>query len=243
MEVHHHSNTLAKEKHFRHYLFDFLMLFLAVSAGFFVENIREHYVEKKRARELGASLIKDMQKDTAQLNWLKHFGELKRIRLDSLYDLLNTPLHQINTRIYYRLAKNIQITFEFAPSNGTINQLKNAGYLRYFPNDSLPGFLSEYDFLYKDNQGGDGIVTDLIYNKYYDLLIKTSDIRLLRIEMANKEVPDSVGVSPIAAEDLKALKGIIILIRRSYQAYDQEWSDMIKKAMQIMEYLHRSLHL
>lgn len=243
MEVHHHSNTPAKEKHFRHYLFEFLMLFLAVSAGFFVENIREHYVEKRRATGLAASLIKDMQKDTAQLSWLQHFGELKRMRLDSLYDLLNQPLDQINTKTYYRLAKDIQITFVFAPSNGTINELKNAGYLRYFPNDSLPGFLSEYDFLYKDMEGSDAIITNLIYNKYYDLLVKTSDSRLLRIEMANKEVPENVGIPSITAEDLKALKGIIILIRRSYQAYDAEYSDITKKAVQIMEYLHRSLRL
>src|SRR5689334_21556703 len=105
MEVHHHSNSSIKEKHFRHYLFDFLMLFLAVSAGFFVENIREHYVEKKRARELGASLIKDMQKDTAQLSWLQHFGALKRGRLDSLYELLNQPFSKIPSRSFYRLAK------------------------------------------------------------------------------------------------------------------------------------------
>jgi hypothetical protein len=219
------------------------MLFLAVSAGFFVENIREHMMEKKRAKGLAASLVKDMQKDTAQLSWLRHFGALKRDRLDSLYELLNQPFNKIACRTFYRLAKNIQITFVFAPANGTMNQLKNAGYLRYFPNDSLPGLLSEYDFLYKDNEGSDGIVTNLIYNKYYDLLIKTSDSRLLRIEMANKELPDSIGIMPIAAEDLKALKGNITLIRRSYQAYDQEWSDMIKKAVQIMEYLHRSLHL
>src|SRR6266704_2371549 len=113
MEVHHHSNVPAKGKHFRHYLFEFLMLFLAVSAGFFVENIREHMVEKKRAKGLAASLIKDMQKDTAQLSWLQHFGELKSARLDSLYELLNQPFNKIPSRTFYRLAKNIQITFVF----------------------------------------------------------------------------------------------------------------------------------
>src|SRR5689334_24372254 len=104
MEVHHHSNSSIKEKHFRHYLFDFLMLFLAVSAGFFVENIREHYVEKKRARELGASLIKDMQKDTTQLSWLLHFNHLKESQMDSMYDLLDQPFNHINSKTYYHLA-------------------------------------------------------------------------------------------------------------------------------------------
>lgn len=239
----HHTHAPAKEKHFKHYLFEFLMLFLAVSAGFFVENIREHYVEKKRATVLTASLIKDMQKDTTQLSWLLQFTQLKESQLDSFYDLLNDPFNKINSKTYYHLAKNIQITYSFAPSNGTINELKNAGYLRYFPNDSLPGLLSEYDFLYKDNEGMDQIITDLVYNKYYDLFIKTSDGRLFHIEMANKEIPDSTRILPIAANDLKALKGIVTAIRRSYQAYDGDYSDLRKKAIQIIDYLHRSLKL
>ena len=243
MEVHHHSNSSIKEKHFRHYLFDFLMLFLAVSAGFFVENIREHYVEKKRAGELGASLIKDMQKDTTQISWIQKFNQLQESRLDSFYELLNQPLNKIDSRTYYRLAKNIQISYSFSPSNGTINQLKNAGYLRYFPNDSLPGFLSEYDFLHTDNEEETRIVADLLYHKYFDLLIKTSDPQMLYKEEVKEEVPDSMGLPLIATDDLKTLKGTIIMVRRMYKTYEEEYNDIRKKAVQIMEYLHRSLHL
>ena len=41
MEVHHHPHV-RHSKRWKDYLFEFLMLFLAVSAGFFVENQREH---------------------------------------------------------------------------------------------------------------------------------------------------------------------------------------------------------
>lgn len=241
MEVHHHSHPEGKK--IRHYLFEFLMLFLAVSAGFFVENIREHFIEKKRARGLAVSLIKDMQKDTAQISWLDHFGHLKEMQLDSMYDLLDQPFSRINSRIYYDLAKNIQVSYALTSSNGTINQLKNAGYLRYFSNDSLPGLLSEYDFLLKDNEGEDVILTDLVYNKYYTLLIKTSDSRLLHLEMADKAVPDSIGITQIEAGDLKALRGIITVIHRVYNAYKRGYYAQRKKAEQIIEYLRRSLHL
>lgn len=241
MEVHTHSHT--ERKRFTHYIWEFLMLFLAVSAGFFVENIREHMVEKKRATVLAAALIKDLQKDTAQLTWLLDFGKVKKAQIDSFCDLLNQPFNQIPSRTYYHLATNIQSSFDFAQTNGTINQLKNAGYLRYFSIDSLPGFLSEYDFLYKDAAGTDAIVADLIYNKFYALEIKTSDSRLLRIAEDRAEVPDSIGILPIAADDLKALKGIVVMIRRNYTAYQVEYNDLRTKAVQIMEYLHRSLHL
>jgi hypothetical protein len=49
MEVHAHTHT--ERKKWTHYLWEFLMLFLAVTLGFFVENQREHYIEKKRAKE------------------------------------------------------------------------------------------------------------------------------------------------------------------------------------------------
>ncbi|MEO7047957.1 MAG: hypothetical protein ABI091_21845, partial [Ferruginibacter sp.] len=45
--------THAQELHklpghgFKHYFFEFFMLFLAVTLGYFVENIREHYVNKE----------------------------------------------------------------------------------------------------------------------------------------------------------------------------------------------------
>src|SRR5687768_10481992 len=44
MEVHHHPHVHHSTK-WKSYLYEFLMLFLAVTAGFFVENQREHYIE------------------------------------------------------------------------------------------------------------------------------------------------------------------------------------------------------
>jgi hypothetical protein len=48
MEVH-HSSHVQHSKKWKDYLYEFLMLFLAVTAGFFVENQREHFIENKRA--------------------------------------------------------------------------------------------------------------------------------------------------------------------------------------------------
>jgi len=67
MEVHHHTAP-KKEKHFKHYLFEFLMLFLAVSAGFLVENQRVHIVENKREKIFIKSFVEDLKQDTANIN-------------------------------------------------------------------------------------------------------------------------------------------------------------------------------
>src|SRR5690348_14603822 len=60
MEVHHHPHVHHSKK-WKDYLFEFLMLFLAVSGGFFVENLREENVEHHRAQVLATSLYKDLQ--------------------------------------------------------------------------------------------------------------------------------------------------------------------------------------
>jgi hypothetical protein len=48
MEVHHHSHTERKSR--SDYLWEFLMLFLAVFCGFFSRKSREHFVEHQREK-------------------------------------------------------------------------------------------------------------------------------------------------------------------------------------------------
>ena len=73
MEVHPHTHTDpahggTSRKRFKHYLWEFLMLFLAVFCGFLAENFREHQVEKARERQYMQSMIQDLQSDTSSLN-------------------------------------------------------------------------------------------------------------------------------------------------------------------------------
>ncbi len=68
MEVHSHTHTPRKK--WTHYIWEFFMLFLAVTLGFFVENQREHIVERKKEKEYVSSIIQDLRSDTA---WLKEF--------------------------------------------------------------------------------------------------------------------------------------------------------------------------
>ncbi|HEY5464391.1 MAG TPA: hypothetical protein VIJ95_14105 [Hanamia sp.] len=48
MEVHHHPDLHHKKKNFKEYFLEFLMIFLAVTLGFFTESYREQLVERER---------------------------------------------------------------------------------------------------------------------------------------------------------------------------------------------------
>ena len=68
MEVHHHSHTPRKK--WTHYLWEFLMLFLAVFCGFLTENLREHRVERQRGRQYIQSFYQDLKTDTGRFTML-----------------------------------------------------------------------------------------------------------------------------------------------------------------------------
>ena len=49
MEVHHHPHV--EKKKFKEYFLEFLMIFLAVTLGFFAESYRDHIVDKDRIHD------------------------------------------------------------------------------------------------------------------------------------------------------------------------------------------------
>src|SRR3981081_1831306 len=67
MEVHHHPDLHHKPKKWKEYFLEFLMIFLAVTMGFFAENIREYFSEKRQEREYVQSMINDLKTDTANI--------------------------------------------------------------------------------------------------------------------------------------------------------------------------------
>jgi hypothetical protein len=50
MEVHHHPDLHHKAKPWKEYFLEFIMIFLAVTMGFFADNIREHIVDAKKKK-------------------------------------------------------------------------------------------------------------------------------------------------------------------------------------------------
>jgi hypothetical protein len=65
MEVHHHPHV--EKKNFKEYFLEFLMIFLAVTMGFFAESYREHLVDIKKEKEYIVSLKEDLLTDTSYL--------------------------------------------------------------------------------------------------------------------------------------------------------------------------------
>jgi len=144
MEVHHHTSP-KKEKHFKHYLFEFLMLFLAVSAGFLVENQREHYVENKREKTFIKSFVEDLKQDTANINFNIQLRNSKILVIDSLIKILNSSNPNQDGQSLYYWGRRVTRSTLFQSNDRTIKQLKNAGGLRLIRNQRASDTIMTYD--------------------------------------------------------------------------------------------------
>jgi hypothetical protein len=143
MEVHHHSHTPGKR--WTHYLWEFLMLFLAVTLGFFVENQREHYIEHKREKQFISTMVEDLKSDTAQLTETIAYKKSKEKMLDSLITYLSRGEYQKYGNDIYYYARNVTRPQYFSPNDRTIQQLKNSGALRLIRKLSISDSIMYYD--------------------------------------------------------------------------------------------------
>ena len=149
MEVHQHSHT--ERKKWTHYFWEFFMLFLAVTLGFFVENIREHLADRKKEKSYISSLIADLKNDTTTIRQVTKVDFRILHGEDSLVDLLsnfkdNDSISRKCYRYYFLYATSyIEMTF----NERTMSQLLNTGNMRLIHRQSISDSIMDYNFLVK----------------------------------------------------------------------------------------------
>ena len=144
MEVHAHTHT--ERKKFTHYLWEFLMLFLAVFAGFLAENQREHIAEHQREKVLMKSMLKDLQADSTIFSGAIWGISLINAHIDSLIPLLsnNNDLDKKATEIYQQEVW-ANLYYKLIYTDRTIEQLKNSGNFRLIRNNPVSDAIIQYD--------------------------------------------------------------------------------------------------
>jgi REP element-mobilizing transposase RayT len=143
MEVHAHTHTARKK--WTHYFWEFLMLFFAVSAGFLVENMREHHVENKREKVFIKSFVEDLKQDTIKIRANIELRNSKIAILDSLMKLLNSADPNQDGASAYYWGRRVTRSTLFQANDRTIKQLKNSGGLRLIRNQKASNAIMTYD--------------------------------------------------------------------------------------------------
>jgi hypothetical protein len=154
MEVHAHSHT--ERKKWTHYLWEFLMLFLAVFCGFLAEYQLEHVIENNREKQFIRSFIEDLKTDTVAIRQNIIFRQNKMKAMDTLMLLLNSQQVKGNENDLYYLGRSFVRGVRFQSNDRTITQLKNSGSLRLIRNeraaDSMISYQKLVEYIYYNQE-------------------------------------------------------------------------------------------
>ena len=162
MEVHHSHHPTHKKK-WSEYIIEFVMLFTAVTLGFFAENIREHFIEKEREEQYVKIVHEDIVNDIKSLSHIVNSYELKLLREDTLIDLLSNFNTNKTNDLYY-LARLNSIREFFIHSKNGFQQLKNAGGLRLIEDIAIVKKIQNYENMVEEMENLQNLTEQLLMN-------------------------------------------------------------------------------
>ena len=124
---------------------EFLMLFIAITLGFFVENYREGLSDKEKEKEIIVSFINDIEEDIKELDIVIERRKIRETRIDSILYILDNDLQDNFGRNLYYYARYLPRPFVFWANNTTNEELKYSGNFILIKNQKIIDVLLEYD--------------------------------------------------------------------------------------------------
>jgi hypothetical protein len=145
MEVHHHPQLEHKPKPWKEYILEGLMIFLAVTMGFFAESLREHINDNKHEQEFAKALYNELTVDSTTAATKLQLRMDREKTLDYLYHYFKDSSLTTLPRQFYPAFTNLYLVniYTFEPKDGIQSQLKNSGSLRYFKSLALQKLLGD----------------------------------------------------------------------------------------------------
>ena len=247
MEVHAHDLHKAPGHGLKHYMFEFLMLFLAVFCGFLAENFREHQVEKEREEKFIKNLVEDLKQDTTAFTKNINYISVLLEKDDSLINLLNSPdVKNFGSAVYYTGRLSSRST-PLAINDATIQQLKNSGGFRLIQNEQVAKEIMEYynrivfiNYLQQvellESEDYRKIANDVFHPLIFNAIASHTDNSIVR-PSGNPEL------LTYDQQTLRRLSGMVSYHRSSKFAISRAQSDMNKAASRLIELIKNEYHL
>ena len=251
MEVHTHSHPPPEihrgRKKWTHYFWEFFMLFLAVTLGFFVENQREHLIEHKREKQYIKSMIADLRTDTTNLSagnrWFNQIIKASDTLLKN-YIVFTKGYSQMTYRNYSYILSGYP---DFVYTDRTMQQLKNAGGLRLIRNVTASDSIVDYDANIRDLFIEESSVT-FYYDRIHDQANKVFNFRKFDSLLLHKKNDDlerertDFWLTNNVAE-LEQLYNQIREYRNTIFSYAKYRVRLQQKAGRLIDLLKREYHL
>lgn len=243
MEVQHHQHT--HHKKWTQYIWDFFLLFLAITLGFIVENRREHFVEHKRMKKYLVNVLQDVKSNIRQIDSLLSQNKTMLFQYDSLLgELLKKPAQvdrysyaQKIFPVFMRLFKNRKETFE---------QMIMTGSLRYLDDDKVLNGIVDYN-RFADLTEWRAMENErkIALEQNYPEIYRNFDASCLMLDIPGKTAvtghSDTITGNEAAAfcsNVSKAFVSRIRFMRLSYDTYQQLRTQSLHFAKLLEDYLN-----
>lgn len=252
MEVHHHSHLAPGEIHsekkkWLHYLWEFLMLFLAVFCGFLAENFREHKVEKERERQFITSLVSDLRDDTLSITKQIENIEKGILLFDTLSKMLDSPesAKKNGEAIYYTSRMGIRQA-PLANNSRTIDQLKNSGGFRLIHDQETSNRIMKYysafpelrmieEFFNRENVAFKEVASKVMNQAIYRDQINPDN--------SVARIPGNLSLLTYDASTLNQLGFYSVQMNGSRKGMIQLLQNLKVSAEELQQYLQKKYHL
>jgi len=146
MEVHHHPGLHHQPKKWKEYFLEFLMIFLAVTLGFFAESYREHIVDINRIHDYMQEMVENLQYDSVRCTINYKVNVVREKGMDSLRAEIKKGINGImnSNALYYYSFRYLGSFSNAAFNNSAITELKNSGSFRLIENKDLTAEIYDY---------------------------------------------------------------------------------------------------
>jgi hypothetical protein len=248
MEVHAHTHTSDPDSHrgrkkFTHYLWEFLMLFLAVFCGFLAENYREHLVEHQREKEFAHQLLADLLSDSVFFTKKVEKMNLLLIKHKAFYDLMTGGKKPTDKEIIAGCLPLLYL-FDIEATTATYSQMKASGSLRYIKNEKLKNALQHY---YEVNLPRVEKEAQYEYD-YYQRFIGPFQLNHFRVQDYDYVLDTVKGTSPIVVDRTSNTDQELLNIVEGYAGshriiQERDILPIIKKLDELIDLLKKEYRL
>ena len=141
--------TKTKKSSWKKYAMEFLMVFAAITLGFFAENQRERWSETARGVQYAQRLVEDLDLDSIRMEEVKANYTVKEQQINTLIPLMQAGIGEqafLDSLFgYYTLPgeRSLVNTINFVENLATRDELKS-GNMRLIRSDSIVRHLSAY---------------------------------------------------------------------------------------------------
>ena len=248
MEVHHQPGLNHRKKKFGEYFLEFLMIFLAVTLGFFAESFRERLLSKEKEHHYMQSMVQDLKKDTAELSQVI---ALQNITLKAIDNALQIPVEKLKDSafqhsFYHYFVYFYSYDFLFVQHDKTAVQLKNAGGFGVIRKPAVADSIAEFNLFYEQAVKFDGDYYDSWEKKMIDIgarEFKMSELSDAGDTLSTKYPPGIGDIIHYDPDKLQELYSWIRNVKGCLIIYMGDELNYRKMATRLINFINKEYHL